>query len=156
MDGWHHRLNWHEFEWTPGVHDGQGGLACCGSVQFSSVQSPSRVRLFATRWTAARQASLSIMNSRSSLKLTSIESVMPSSYLILCCPLSLQIVEDTKIEIFTVKKVCFNNLLLIPQKDDKVRTFTYTKGSLKRLRVWVTDPFNQTQEYLRSLRVCVS
>ena len=52
-------------------------------VQFSSVQSLSRVRLFATPWIAACQASLSITNSRSSLRLTSIESVMPSSHLIL-------------------------------------------------------------------------
>ena len=57
-------------------------LQCC--VQFSSVQSLSRVWLFATPWIAARQASLSITNSRSSLRLTSIESVMPSSHLILC------------------------------------------------------------------------
>ena len=49
-----------------------------------SVQSLSRVRLFATPWIAARQASLSITNSRSSLRFTSIESVMPSSHLILC------------------------------------------------------------------------
>ena len=59
------------------------------TVQFSSVQSLSHVRLFATPWIAARQASLSITNSRSSLRLTSIESVMPSSHLILCCPLLL-------------------------------------------------------------------
>ena len=59
------------------------------SVQLSSVQSLSRVRLFATPWIAARQASLSITNSRSSLKLMSIESVMPSSHLILCRPLLL-------------------------------------------------------------------
>ena len=59
------------------------------SVQFSSVQSLSRVWLFATPWIAARQASLSITNSRSSLRLTSIESVMPSSRLILGCPLLL-------------------------------------------------------------------
>ena len=52
------------------------------TVQFSSVQSLSRVGLFATPWIAARQASLSITNSQSSLKLTSIESVMPSSHLI--------------------------------------------------------------------------
>ena len=52
-----------------------------------SVQSLSCVRLFATPWIAARQAALSITNSRSSHKLTSIESVMPSSHLILCCPL---------------------------------------------------------------------
>ena len=54
------------------------------SVQFSSVQSLSRVRLFATPWTAAPQAFLSITNSRSSPKLMCIESVMPSSHLILC------------------------------------------------------------------------
>ena len=59
------------------------------SLQFSSVQSLSRVWLFATSWIAARQASLSITNSQSSLKLTSIESVMPSSHLILCHPLLL-------------------------------------------------------------------
>ena len=57
--------------------------------QFSSVQSLSPVWLFATPWIAARQASLSITNSRSSLRLTSIESVMPSNHLILCCPLLL-------------------------------------------------------------------
>ena len=57
--------------------------------QFSSVQSLSRVRLFATPWITARQASLSITNSRSSPRLTSIESVMPSSHLILCHPLLL-------------------------------------------------------------------
>ena len=56
---------------------------------FSSVQSLSRVRLFATPWIAARQASLPITKSRSSLKLTSIDSVMPSSHLILCRPLLL-------------------------------------------------------------------
>ena len=55
---------------------------------FSSVQSLSRVRLFATPWTAARQASLSITNSWSLLKLMSIASEMPSRHLILCCPLS--------------------------------------------------------------------
>ena len=57
--------------------------------QFSSAQSLSRVWLFATPWIAAHQASLSITNSRSSLRLTSIESVMPSSHLILCHPLFL-------------------------------------------------------------------
>ena len=55
----------------------------------SSVQSLSRVWLFVTSWIAARQASLSITNSRSSLKLTSMESVMPSSHHILCRPLPL-------------------------------------------------------------------
>ena len=60
-----------------------------GLCQFSSGQSLSRVWLFATPWIAARQASLSITNSRSSLRLMSIESVMPSSHLILCRPLFL-------------------------------------------------------------------
>ena len=59
------------------------------SVQFSSVQSLSRVQLFETPWPATCQASLSITNSQSLLKLMSIESVMPSNYLILCCPLLL-------------------------------------------------------------------
>ena len=57
--------------------------------QITSDQSLSRVWLFATPWIAARQASLSITNSWSSLRLTSIESVMPSSHLILCRPLLL-------------------------------------------------------------------
>ena len=56
---------------------------------FSSVQSLSHVRLFETPWITAHQASLSITKSRSSLRLTSIESVMPSSHLIFCCPLLL-------------------------------------------------------------------
>ena len=68
-------------------------------IVFSSVQLLSCVRLFATPWIVARQASLSITNSRSSLKLTSIESVMPSSHLISVvpfssCPQSLQASES--------------------------------------------------------------
>ena len=58
------------------------------SVKFSSLQSLSRVRLFATPWITAHQASLSINNSWSSLRLMSIESVMPSSHLILFVPFS--------------------------------------------------------------------
>ena len=56
---------------------------------FSSAQSLSHVQLFETPWTASRQVSLSITNSKSLLKLTSIESVMPSNHLILCHPLLL-------------------------------------------------------------------
>ena len=59
------------------------------NIQFSSVQSLSRVCLFATPWIAAHQGSLSITNSWSSLKLTFIKLVMPSSHLILCHPLLL-------------------------------------------------------------------
>ena len=58
-------------------------------IQFSSVQSLSRVWLFATPWITAHQASLSITNSRSSPKFMSIELVTPSSHFILCCPLFL-------------------------------------------------------------------
>ena len=58
-------------------------------VELSSVQLFSPVRLFVTPWTAAQQVSLSITNSQSLLKLMSIESVMPSNHLILCCPLLL-------------------------------------------------------------------
>ena len=66
-----------------------------------SVQSLSRVWLFVTSWIAARQASLSINNSRSSLKLMSIESVMPSSHLILCCPLFLRSLIPPSIRVFS-------------------------------------------------------
>ena len=65
------------------------GLHSFYVFHFSSVQSLSRVRLFVTPWIAARQASLSITNSRSLLKLMSIKLVMPSSHLILCHPLLL-------------------------------------------------------------------
>ena len=68
---------------------------------FSSVQSLSRVWLFVTPWTAAYQASLSITNSRSSLRLTSIESVMPSSHLILCHPLLLRPSIPPSIRVFS-------------------------------------------------------
>ena len=60
-----------------------------GLFQFSLVQSLSHVQLFVTPWTAAHQAFLSITNSQNSLKPMSIESVMPSNHLILCCPLLL-------------------------------------------------------------------
>ena len=65
------------------------GISLNITKMFSSVQLLSRVRLFATPWTAARQASLSITNSWTLLKSMSIESVMTSNYLIFCCPLLL-------------------------------------------------------------------
>ena len=71
----------------------------------SSVQSLSCVRLFATTWIAARQASLSITNSWSLLKLTSIESVMPSNHLILCCPLLLPLSIFPSIKVFSNESV---------------------------------------------------
>ena len=72
---------YHNYSWSTSVN--------ISSVQFSSVQSLSCVRFFATPWAAAHQASLSITRSRSLLKLMSIESVMPSNHLFLCRPLLL-------------------------------------------------------------------
>ena len=71
------------------------------SVQ--SVQSLSCFRLFATRWIAARQAYMSITNSRSLLKLMPIESVMPSSHLILRCPLLLPLPVAPSLRVFSIK-----------------------------------------------------
>ena len=81
---------WSPIHWTTREVSELNSILCTPSrleyqtYQFSSVQSLSRIRLFATLWIAAHQASLSITNSQSSLKLISIESVMPSSHLILC------------------------------------------------------------------------
>ena len=72
-----------------------------GNQDSQSVHSLSCVQLFETPWTAARQASLSITNSRSSLRLTSIKSVMPSSHLILCCPLLLLPPIPPRISVFS-------------------------------------------------------
>ena len=71
----------------------------------ADVQSLSRVQLFATPWTAARQASLSITRSQSLLKLMSIESVMPSNHLILCCPLLLLTSVFPSIRVFSSESV---------------------------------------------------
>ena len=70
-----------------------------------SVQSLSRVRFFATWWTAARQASLSITNSQSLFKFISIESVMPSNHLILCRPLLLPSLVFASIKVFSKESV---------------------------------------------------
>ena len=85
-----HRLHlqiywgWENFITTGTILSESTGNYNSSNLKDSSVHSLSRVRLFATPWTAAHQASLSITNSRSSLRLTCIESVMPSSCLILC------------------------------------------------------------------------
>ena len=76
-------------KWTLNLKYFFSGFYPFSIPQFSSVQSLSCVLLFVTPWIAAHQASLSITNSQSSLKLMSIESVMPSSHLILCRPLFL-------------------------------------------------------------------
>ena len=99
----------------------------CHSIQFSSVQSFSRVRLFATPWIAALHASLSIINSRSSLRLTSIELLMLSSHLILCRP-----------------------LLLLPQILPSVRVFSNESTLLMRWPKYWSFSFNISpcNEYL--------
>ena len=87
--------------------------------QFSSVQSLSHVRLFATPWIAARQASLSITNSRSSPKLMSIESLMPSSHLILCRPLLLLPPIPPSIRVFS-------NASALPMRWPKYWSFSFS------------------------------
>ena len=72
---------------------------------FNSVQSLSHVQLFATPWTAAHQATLSITNSQSLLKLTSLKSVIPSNHLILCHPLLLLPSIFPSIRVFSDKSV---------------------------------------------------
>ena len=81
------------------------GLPPMISAGFNSVQLLSRVRLFATPWTAARQASLSITISQSLLKLMSIESVMPSNHLILCHPLLLLLSIFPNIRVFSNESI---------------------------------------------------
>ena len=76
--------------------------------QFNSVQLLSRVQLFATPWIAALQASLSITNSRRSLRLRPIESVMPSSHLILCRPLLLLLPIPPSIRVFSSESTLAN------------------------------------------------
>ena len=80
-------------------------LQALARAQFSSVQSLSRVRLFATPWITACQASLSITNSQSLLKLMSIELVKPSSHLILCHPLLLLPSLFPSLRVFSNKSV---------------------------------------------------
>ena len=94
------------------------------SVQFSSVQSLSHVRLFAIPWIAAHQASLSITSSQSSPKLMSIELVMPSSHLILCRPLLLLPPLPLSIRVFSNESTLFRwpkywsfSFSIIPSKE---------------------------------------
>ena len=79
--------------------------AFCSCCEFSSVQVLSHVQLFVTQWTAAYQASLSIANSQSSLKLMPIESVMPSNHLIVCHPLFLPPSVFPSIRVFSNESV---------------------------------------------------
>ena len=126
-----------------------------------SVQSLSRVRLFATPWVTACQASLSITNSRSSLRLTSIESAMPSSHLILCRPLLLRPPIPPSIRVFSNEstlhmrwpKYCFSIIpFLVPSieknlglwyrlwadnvRNNKLRIFEEISQLTRRIMKW--------------------
>ena len=92
--------------------------------QFSSVQSLSHVQLFVTPWIAARQASLSITNSRSLFKLMSIESVMPSNHLILCHPLLLPLIFPS-IRVFSNESALCISILIIILKNPKLLILTF-------------------------------
>ena len=98
-----------------------------GSVQFSSVQSLSRVRVFATLWITACQASLSITNSRSLFKLMSIKSAMPSNHLILCCPLLLLPPISPSIRVYS-------NESTLPMRWPKYWSFSFSIIPSKDLR----------------------
>ena len=86
-------------------HEAEDNYKIISHLYISSVQSLSHVQLFATTWTAACQASLSITNSQSLLKLMSIESVMPSNHLFLCCPLLLPSSIFPSIRVFSNESV---------------------------------------------------
>ena len=87
---------------------------------FSSVQVLSHVQLLAIPWTAARQASLSITNPQSLLKLMSIESVMPSNHLILCCPLLLLPSISPSLRVFSNESVLRTNFIEAQFTDNDV------------------------------------
>ena len=101
-----------------------------GLEHLGSVQSLSRVRLFVTPWTAARQATLSITNSQSLLKLMSIESVMPSNNLILCLPLLFLPLIFLSIGVFSNESALHNRW---PSNIEV--------GLLKSVEAVITDPF---------------
>ena len=119
---------------------------------FSSVQLLSHVRLFATPWIAARQASLSITNSQSSLRLTSIESVMSSSHLILCCPLlllppippSIRVSSNESTLCMRWPKYCSFSFSIIPSKEHPgLISFEWT-GWISLQSMGLSWPFSNT------------
>ena len=114
---------------------------CSHEIQFSSVQLLSRVQLFATPWIAARQASLSITNSRS-LRLTSIKSVMPSSHLILCRPLLLlsPILPSIKV---------FSNESTLHMRWSKYWSFSFS--IIQTLTPW-KESYDQRRQHIKKQR----
>ena len=104
IPGWRAKVPHASWPINQSRNDAQLWTCLVTKVQFISVQSLSRVRLFATPWTTAHQAALSITNSRCLPKLMSIESVMPSNHLILCRPLLLLPSIFPRIWFFSKKK----------------------------------------------------
>ena len=99
-------------------HNNKNSVFVC-ACQFNSVQLLSHAQLFATTWTAIHQASLSISNSRSLLKLMSIELVIPSNHLILCHPLLLPPTNFPSIRVFSNESV-------LPIRWPKYWSFSFT------------------------------
>ena len=123
---WRQWLYWSGSWVAEGLYDWSGV-----QVQFSSVQSLSPVWLFATPWIAARQASLSITNSRSLLRLMSIELVMPSSHLILCRPLLLLPPIPPNIRVFS-------NESTLRMRWPEYWSFSFSsKRQMKLCKLWV-------------------
>ena len=118
-------------------------------VQLSSVQSLSRVRLFATPWITAHQASLSITNFRSLLKLMSIESVMPSNHLILCCPLLLQPSIFPSIRVFSNESVLLIRWPKYWRFSFSIRPFNEYSGLISFRMDWLD--LHTVQRSLKSL-----
>ena len=131
-----------------------------------SVQSLSRVWLFATQWITAHQASLSITNSWSSLKVVSIESVMPSSHLILCCPLLLLPPIPPSIRVFSNEstlrmrwpKYWSFSFSIIPSKEHPGLISLQTKGlsrvfsntTVQKHQFFGAQPSSQSNSYIHT------
>ena len=107
------------------------------SDQIRLDQSLSRVQLFATPWISARQASLSITNSQSSLRLTSIESVMPSSHLILCRPLLLLSPIPPSIRVWTRDQIPNIPWIIAKAREFQKNIYFWFMTMPKPLTVWI-------------------
>ena len=116
--------------------------------QFTSVQSLSHVRLFETPWISAHQASLSITNSRSSRKLVSLESVMPSNHLLLCRPLLLLSPIPPIIKVFSNE----STLQLVANLEQRRMFQTLSQGNwsslIKRIHTNIRVPTRITLEVM--------
>ena len=110
---------------------------CTNKLQFSSVQSLSRVWLFATPWAAACQASLSITNSWSLLKLMSIKSVMPSDHLILCRPLLLPPSIFPSISVFSKRVSSLHQVAKILEFQLQHQSFQWTPELISFRMDWL-------------------